>query len=232
LGCALYFCLTGQVPFPEGTAVEKMMAHQTKQPPPIKELSPETPAPLVAVVDRLMQKAPTARFGSAAEVIEALRPLASGAPAPGSPFAPRPSPVVQGLRLENGSPRSVADTPRPPSGPTPTLSRPVTAPPARTAPAASAPAPTPAPPPSRPPVAPAPVPLPTRESLHRGPAGRPAAADLPSSMPREYSMENLTEPPKPFMERMEEKLGTAGLAILAGLIAVVVFFIMFTMMKK
>jgi hypothetical protein len=51
-------------------------------------------------------------------------------------------------------------------------------------------------------------------------------------MPREYSMENLTEPPKPFMERMEEKLGTAGLAILAGLIAVVVFFIMFTMMKK
>jgi serine/threonine-protein kinase len=231
LGCALYFCLTGQVPFPEGTAVEKMMAHQTKQPPPIKELSPETPAPLVAVVDRLMQKAPTARFGSAAEVIEALRPLASGAPAPGSPFAPRPSPVVQGLRLENGSPRSVADTPRPPSGPTPTFSRPATTPPARTAPAASAPAPVPAPPPSRPPVAPAPVPLPTRESLHRGPAGRPAA-DLPSSMPREYSMENLTEPPKPFMERMEEKLGTAGLAILAGLIAVVVFFIMFSMMKK
>src|SRR5262249_17290060 len=30
LGCVLYYCLTGQVPFPEGSAVEKMMAHQTK----------------------------------------------------------------------------------------------------------------------------------------------------------------------------------------------------------
>jgi len=45
-------------------------------------------------------------------------------------------------------------------------------------------------------------------------------------------MENLTEPPKPFMERMEEKLGTVGLAICAGIIALVVFFIMFSMMKK
>ncbi len=32
LGCVLYFCLTGRVPFPEGSAVEKMMAHQTKEP--------------------------------------------------------------------------------------------------------------------------------------------------------------------------------------------------------
>src|SRR2546427_550337 len=28
LGCVLYFCLTGQYPFPEGSAAEKMMAHQ------------------------------------------------------------------------------------------------------------------------------------------------------------------------------------------------------------
>src|SRR5262245_31421589 len=32
LGCVLYFCLTGRYPFPEGTAVEKMMCHQHKQP--------------------------------------------------------------------------------------------------------------------------------------------------------------------------------------------------------
>ena len=30
LGCVLYYCLTGRYPFPEGTAVEKMMAHQHK----------------------------------------------------------------------------------------------------------------------------------------------------------------------------------------------------------
>src|SRR5262249_43983511 len=35
LGCVLYYSLTGRVPFPEGSAVEKMMAHQTKEPVPI-----------------------------------------------------------------------------------------------------------------------------------------------------------------------------------------------------
>jgi serine/threonine-protein kinase len=232
LGCVLYFCLTGNVPFPEGTAVEKMMAHQTKPPPPIKEASPETPDSLVAVVERLMEKTPTARYGSVAEVVGALKPLASGAPAANSQFAPRPSPAVKGLRMENGSPRSSAETSRPASTPAPAASRSATALPSRTAPAA----PAPAPPLSRPSAPPAPVPIPTRESLHKGPAGysatNPAAANLPTSMPREYSVENLKDPPRPFMERMEEKLGTVGLAILAGVIAVVVFFLMFTFMKK
>src|SRR3954447_25056933 len=40
LGCVLYYCLTGRYPFPDGTAVEKMMCHQHKQPAPIKELNP------------------------------------------------------------------------------------------------------------------------------------------------------------------------------------------------
>src|SRR5207247_5541173 len=37
LGCVLYYCLTGRYPFPDGSAVEKMMAHQTQQPTPIRE---------------------------------------------------------------------------------------------------------------------------------------------------------------------------------------------------
>ena len=40
LGCVLYYCLTGRYPFPDGTAVEKMMAHQFKQPTPIREVAP------------------------------------------------------------------------------------------------------------------------------------------------------------------------------------------------
>src|SRR5207253_976747 len=40
LGCVLYHCLSGRYPFPDGTAVEKMMAHQTKPPTPIRELCP------------------------------------------------------------------------------------------------------------------------------------------------------------------------------------------------
>jgi serine/threonine-protein kinase len=76
LGCVLYYCLTGRYPFPEGTAVEKMMAHQTKQPTPIKELNPEVPDGLVAVVEKLMAKTPGDRYPSCVEVLEALRPFA------------------------------------------------------------------------------------------------------------------------------------------------------------
>jgi serine/threonine-protein kinase len=74
LGCILYFCLTGRVPFPEGSAVEKMMAHQTKEPMPIKELAPEVPDGLVAVVKKLMSKKPEDRYGACDNVVEVLEP--------------------------------------------------------------------------------------------------------------------------------------------------------------
>src|SRR4051812_14276924 len=55
LGAVLYFCVTGRYPFAEGSAVEKMMAHQFKAPPPVKDLAPSTPDALVEVIERLMQ---------------------------------------------------------------------------------------------------------------------------------------------------------------------------------
>src|SRR5262249_39643889 len=64
LGCVLYFCLAGSYPFPDGTAAEKMMAHQFKQPQPIKELVRDLSDGLADVVDRLMQKTPEARYAS------------------------------------------------------------------------------------------------------------------------------------------------------------------------
>ena len=42
LGCVLYYCLTGRVPYPEGSAVEKMMAHQTREPEPIRSFAPRS----------------------------------------------------------------------------------------------------------------------------------------------------------------------------------------------
>lgn len=76
LGCIMYYCLTGQYPFPGNNAVEKMMAHQAKQPTPISELAPETQPELIAIIDRLMQKRPEDRYPSISELIVALRPLA------------------------------------------------------------------------------------------------------------------------------------------------------------
>ncbi|HWY88803.1 MAG TPA: serine/threonine-protein kinase [Gemmataceae bacterium] len=87
LGCVLYYMLTGQCPFPDGSAAEKMMAHQFKEPTPISDLSPDVPAELVAVAQRLMKKTPDQRFANAGEVVEALKPLAQ---APRAAARPQP----------------------------------------------------------------------------------------------------------------------------------------------
>jgi serine/threonine-protein kinase len=77
VGCVMYYCLTGRYPFPDGTAVEKMMAHQTKRPTPLAQLNPEVPAGLVAVVERLMAKKPEDRYPDAAAAADALREFAA-----------------------------------------------------------------------------------------------------------------------------------------------------------
>jgi serine/threonine-protein kinase len=94
LGCVMYFCLTGQYPFPEGTAVEKMMCHQHKQPTAIKSLVPDAPEDLVQIIEKLMQKNPTDRYVKTAEVIEVLQAFNAGAPAPRRPSGQMPKPPL------------------------------------------------------------------------------------------------------------------------------------------
>jgi serine/threonine protein kinase len=136
LGCVLYYCLTGRYPFPEGTAVEKMMAHQTRQPAPIREFAPEVPEQLAAVVERLMQKAPAARYPRMAEVVEALQPLAeartarplehakngqAARPVPAKPVAPPldPPSVRGGAPLTLPTRQSLRGAPAPAAAPAP-----------------------------------------------------------------------------------------------------------------
>lgn len=76
LGCVIYFMLTGRYPFPDGSAAEKMMAHQFKKPEGLTNFAPDTPAALVALVEKLMQKKPEERYTSVGEIVEELRPLA------------------------------------------------------------------------------------------------------------------------------------------------------------
>jgi serine/threonine protein kinase len=77
LGCVLYFLLSGRYPFPDGSAAEKMMAHQFKAPTPLAELNPDVPAELIEVVEKLMAKAPEKRYASAGEAVTALQPFAN-----------------------------------------------------------------------------------------------------------------------------------------------------------
>jgi serine/threonine-protein kinase len=84
LGCALYFLLSGQVPFPRGGPIEKILAHQSQVPPPLRSLRPDAPAELAALVARLMAKRPEERVQTAGELAELLAPFArypAGAPA-------------------------------------------------------------------------------------------------------------------------------------------------------
>jgi len=72
LGCTLYFLLTGRPPFTEGTLAQRLMAHQTKTPPAIESLRPETPTSLVAIVGRMMAKQADERYATAKTVAETL----------------------------------------------------------------------------------------------------------------------------------------------------------------
>ena len=76
LGCTLYYLLSGQEPFPGGTAISKAMAHIEKPPRPLGELRGDIPLQVQAVVERMMAKDPAQRFQTPAEVAAALAPIA------------------------------------------------------------------------------------------------------------------------------------------------------------
>ena len=72
LGCVAYYLLTGVYPFPDGNAVDKMIAHQTQQPVPIRTRVAGVPEALADVVTQLMQKSPANRPANLEEVNRAL----------------------------------------------------------------------------------------------------------------------------------------------------------------
>jgi serine/threonine protein kinase len=81
LGCTLYHLLAGQVPYPEGTAQDKIDAHQERMPKPLTELRADLPPKLVRVVERLTARDPEKRYQAPAEVAAALAPFSAPAAA-------------------------------------------------------------------------------------------------------------------------------------------------------
>ncbi|HBL47464.1 MAG TPA: hypothetical protein DDZ90_29180, partial [Planctomycetaceae bacterium] len=80
LGCTMYFLLTGKLPFPTGTASQKIQAHREQSPKPISEIAPKVPAEVVAIVEKMMAKQPADRFQTMTEVSAALQPFAKRTP--------------------------------------------------------------------------------------------------------------------------------------------------------
>jgi serine/threonine protein kinase len=84
LGGTFYNLLTGETPFGKGTVAQKLLWHQVRQPTPIRQLRPEVPQEMEAIVNRMMAKNPGQRYQTPAEVVEALRPWTR------TPIAPPP----------------------------------------------------------------------------------------------------------------------------------------------
>jgi response regulator RpfG family c-di-GMP phosphodiesterase len=76
LGGTLYWCLTGRVPFPfEGNPVEALTRRLNSPPPSIREVNPDLPPELDAVVARMMALRPEERYPDPAAVTQALMPF-------------------------------------------------------------------------------------------------------------------------------------------------------------
>jgi serine/threonine-protein kinase len=81
LGCTFYYILTGQVPFPAETPMEKLLKHYLEEPPHVEALRPEVPRGVARLIRRLMAKSPDERFQTPAEVAQVLGTMI-GAPTP------------------------------------------------------------------------------------------------------------------------------------------------------
>lgn len=64
LGCTMYHMLTGQPPYPEGTALQKLLDHQGKSPPDPKVLNSRIPNELQAIMRKMMSNNPAHRYQS------------------------------------------------------------------------------------------------------------------------------------------------------------------------
>ena len=72
LGCVLYECLTGEIPFDRPNEVAVLWAHVHEQPARVTERRPELPGGIDSVVATAMAKHPDDRFLTCGELVEEL----------------------------------------------------------------------------------------------------------------------------------------------------------------
>ncbi|GGU10392.1 serine/threonine-protein kinase [Streptomyces lateritius] len=88
LGILLHELLSGNVPFAGSTALGVLHRHLYEPPLPVRQLRPEVPEALEALVLRLLAKDPQHRPSGAHEVYEALLPLLPARGVPAGPLDP------------------------------------------------------------------------------------------------------------------------------------------------
>lgn len=81
LGCTLFQLLTGQLPFPGGTIMEKLMARATHVPPSVSSQRADVPLAVSEIVSRLLRLNPNERIQTPAELAARLGSLDMNKPA-------------------------------------------------------------------------------------------------------------------------------------------------------
>jgi molecular chaperone DnaK len=90
LGCVLYECLTGRLPFRRDDDAALLWAHLVESPPPLTAIRPDLGAAVNAVVTRAMAKNPADRYRSCQELLRELERAMDVRP-PESPPRVRPT---------------------------------------------------------------------------------------------------------------------------------------------
>src|SRR4051794_6077724 len=72
LGCTLFFMLTSRAPFPEGTVLQKLLAHSSDPPPDLRDVRPDVPDLLAAILGTMLAKQPEERFQTPLDLSSAL----------------------------------------------------------------------------------------------------------------------------------------------------------------
>jgi tRNA A-37 threonylcarbamoyl transferase component Bud32/CheY-like chemotaxis protein len=93
LGCLVYHCLSGELPFARDTDVAVIYAHLSDEPPRLTSVRPELPAGLDAVIAKALEKAPERRFQTCADLMSAARAVIDAAGPLADTVAPRPVPA-------------------------------------------------------------------------------------------------------------------------------------------
>lgn len=76
LGCTLFFMLTGNPPFPEGTALQKLLNHGSQPPPDPRAWREDLSDELYEILMKLMAKRPSDRYQKPVDLINDLLLLA------------------------------------------------------------------------------------------------------------------------------------------------------------
>ncbi len=80
LGVTLFQMLTGKYPFQGDTPIRVMMAHASDPIPDVRELRPDLPPAITAVVKKAMAKRPEDRYATASDLADDLKRAVQGYP--------------------------------------------------------------------------------------------------------------------------------------------------------